>query len=164
MKSKIYSIGLMVACACLLSACKSKESAYQKVYAAAQARSTVPAEAAPQTPAAPSWNAAPQQPSSSSNDNAGSFRSESLTTVDGGNMRQYGVVIGSFQNKTNALSLKERMQTKGYYPVIAQNASGMYRVIVASFDSKNAAYQERSTLQANYPEFSDAWLLERSSY
>ncbi|GHV11375.1 cell division protein [Bacteroidia bacterium] len=160
MKAKIYSVSLLVACIGLLSSCKSKESAYQKVYEAAQARSTVPASAT-QQPVQTSWTAAPQQSNLLPASENGNFLSESLTAIDGGNMGQYGVVIGSFTNKTNATSLKERMQAKGYSPMIAQNAAGMYRVIVASFDNKTAASQERNLLKDTFPEFSDAWLLER---
>jgi cell division protein FtsN len=158
MKSKIYLLSL-VACVLMLSACKPKQSAYQKVYEAAQARPTTTATAEPAAPApaAPSWNAAPQTA-----EPTGNFRTEQLTAVDGANVHQYGVVIGSFQNKTNATSLKERMANNGYSPVIAQNAQGMYRVIVASFDNKQAAYQVRDELKRKYSEFADAWLLEKA--
>ncbi len=39
----------------------------------------------------------------------------------------YSVVIGSFKNKTNAYSLKERMQNEGYMPALGENEQGMLR-------------------------------------
>lgn len=157
MKSKIYLFGLVLTLVFSLSACKSKQSAYKQVYEAAQARSTVEAQPAP----APSYNTnvPVEKPKPKA---TGTFQSEKLTTVDGSGVKQFSVVIGSFINKTNAESLKSRMQAKGFSPVLAQNEKGMYRVIVATFDNKPDAYDKRDEIRDNYPEFSDAWLLERA--
>lgn len=155
MKSKIYLFGLVLTLVFSLSACKSKQSAYKQVYEAAQSRSTV--EPAP----APNYNtnAPVEKPKPKA---TGNFQSEKLTAVDGSGIKQYSVVIGSFINKTNAESLKSRMQSKGFSPVLALNDKNMYRVIVATFDNKPDAYDKRDEIRDNYPEFSDAWLLERA--
>jgi cell division septation protein DedD len=97
------------------------------------------------------------KPASSEN-----FQKEKVTTVEGGNIHPYSVVIGSFVNRTNAVSLKERMQAKGYSPVLAQNKDGMYRVIVATFNDRAGAIAEKDRVKDQfYPEFQDAWLLEQ---
>jgi cell division protein FtsN len=130
-----------------LSGCKAKQSAYQKVYEAAQSRSTV-------------YQAPPAQAPTTAPTNS-TFQTEKVTAVDGLGIKQYSVVIGSFLSKTNAESLKSRMQNNGYIPVLAQNEKGMYRVLIATFDNKSDAYAQRDAIKELYPEFSDAWLLER---
>jgi len=156
MKSKFYLLGLVFTLLLSVSACKSKQSAYQAAYEAAKAREMQEAndqleEVTPVTK--------PTQPAAT-----GNFQKERLTSVDGNGILPYSVVIGSFINKTNAESLKERMQKQGYSPVLAQNEKGMYRVIVATFNSRSSAIQERENLKDRYaPEFSDAWLLEQDN-
>ena len=77
-------------------------------------------------------------------------------------LRRYSVVIGSFRNSTNAQALKERMQYEGYNAILAQNEMGMLRVIVSSFDSKMDAIYSRDAFRSKfYPNFQDAWVLER---
>ena len=83
------------------------------------------------------------------------------SSEDEAGLKKYSVVIGSF-NRTNAYSLKERMIDEGYRPVVAENESGMLRVIVTSFDSKIDAARSRDAIKTKYaPNFQDAWLLER---
>jgi cell division protein FtsN len=137
----------MCTLAITFSACKPKQSAYQKVYEAAQSRPTVY-----QAPPAPATQTAPA---------VATFQTEKVTAVDGRGIKRYSVVIGSFLSKTNAESLKNRMQNQGYIPVLAQNEKGMYRVLVATFDDKSEAYTLRDDIKERYPEFNDAWLLER---
>ena len=174
MKSKVYLFGLLCTIAIVFGGCKAKQSAYKQAYETAQARSIVSS----QTPTEPSrsysadsYSADSYSPDSYSppaierpqtapaND---PFQTEKVTAVDGRNLLQYSVVIGSFVNRTNAESLKNRMQAQGYSPVVAQNEKGMYRVIVATFDSRAEATAQRNTIKSRYPEFYDAWLLNRA--
>ncbi len=140
-----------------LSACKPKQSHYRQVYESAKQREiaennvTTPSESEVivSKPAEPVY----------------SVRKERLDPVegeDGLRLKQYSVVIGSFQNSTNAYSLKERMEADGYKPVLARNEQGMLRVIVASFDTRDEAATSRESIKNRYaPNFQDAWLLER---
>ena len=78
-------------------------------------------------------------------------------------IKLYSVVVGSFKNRTNAFSLKERMQNEGYTPVLGENEQGMLRVIVTSFETKAEAEKSRDAIRAKYrPNFQDAWVLERT--
>ena len=80
----------------------------------------------------------------------------------GSGLRRYSVVVGSFRNQTNAYSLRDRMQRDGYHPILGENPSGMIRVIVTSFDSKSEALNSRESIRRRYyPNFQDAWILER---
>ena len=82
---------------------------------------------------------------------------------DATRLRSFSVVIGSFQNTTNAKSLKERMIREGYRAMLAQNEQGQFRVIVTSFDNKEEAVNSREAIKAKYaPLFQDAWILERT--
>ncbi|MDR1681929.1 MAG: SPOR domain-containing protein [Candidatus Symbiothrix sp.] len=155
MKSRVFVWGA-VSLLLLLVACKSTPSGYKQVYDAAKPRSTVQQDTLVSSQAAAT-------PSSSNAAAQGSFRVERLTAVDGSGIKQFSVVIGSFVNKTNAESLKNRMKAQGYNAFLAQNEKEMYRVIVATFDSKANAIAERDAFKVRYaPDFSDTWLLEQA--
>ena len=72
----------------------------------------------------------------------------------------YNVVVGSFENKEKALTLQVNLEKEGYNPIIAQNEKGMYRVIIAGYDSERLAYDMCKELRSKYPKrFGDAWIL-----
>jgi cell division protein FtsN len=151
MNSKFYLFGLIFVILLSLSACKAKQSAYAKVYEAAIAKPIVEQEPAPVV-----------SPPKVKPENTAIFQKEKIKPVDGSNLQQYSVVIGSFLNQTNAKSLKEQMESEGYLPVLAQNEKGMYRVIIATFNDRAQAVQKREEIKEKYaPRFSDAWLLEQ---
>jgi cell division septation protein DedD len=186
MKSK-YLLGFLVVCILFsLNACKSKESAYKAAYKAATVRElpvepeiitpveeiaeeeveapapvapTPPADIPPVEPAPVAVAPVPAPPATSA-----IIRKESVTVVGGtSSIQQYNVVIGSFINRTNALSLTERMISNGYPAVLVQNEKGMYRVIAATFDNKAAAAAKRDDIKQKYlPEFQDAWILDKN--
>jgi cell division protein FtsN len=80
-------------------------------------------------------------------------------------LKRYNVVIGSFRNRTNATALKERMQYEGYNTILAENELGMIRVIVSSSDNKTESVRSRNSFKSKYyPNFQDAWILERRYY
>ena len=97
---------------------------------------------------------------------SGETRQEKITPVEGEDadaIKLYSVVVGSFKNRTNAFSLKERMQNEGYTPVLGENEQGMLRVIVTSFETKAEAEKSRDAIRSKYrPNFQDAWVLERT--
>ncbi len=157
MKSKIWLFGLALTLLFSLGACKSKQSAYQSAYEKAKEKEI--AEDKTVTEVTPVSKSATT--TTDSNYSSATVQKEKVTTIDGSGLKQFSVVIGSFMNKTNATSLKERMQQQGYSVIIAQNEKQMYRVIVATFDNKSDAARERDAVKAKYnPDFQDAWLLE----
>ena len=152
MKSKIYLLwGTALLLLLSFNACKSKESAYKSAYEAAKAKETTNNTVEEVTPVSkPTYN--------SSTD---AVQKEKVTVVDGSGIQQFSVVIGSFLNKTNAVSLRDRMANQGFKSVLAQNEKGMYRVIVATFSDKVAAVAERDRVKDKYyPDFQDAWILD----
>lgn len=156
MKSKIFLLGFVLTFLLSLSACKSKQSNYKQVYEAAQQRAiaeekeeVIIEEVVPVESPRPVVTE--------------KFQVEKVTPVDGSGIKEYSVVIGSFINKTNADSLKDRMRTQGYNAILAKNEKDMYRVIIATFDNKPDAVYERDQVKAKYaPDFNDAWLLQQA--
>lgn len=158
MTKKVF---LAIATATLLlgsaTSCKPKQSAYKAAYDRAKQREVAAANTQQQDQVVPVTEATYQE---------ADVRSERVMPAEGenaGGLKAYSVVIGSFQNVTNARSLKERMVNDGYNALLAQNEQGMYRVIVTSFDTKEEAVRSREAIKSIYaPLFADAWILYRS--
>lgn len=153
-------IGLLGVTLCLVMmfsvvSCKSKQSAYKAAYEQAKEREISSDEPAEE-------EIAPVTKSKT----AGETRQEKITPLEGEDadaIKLYSVVIGSFKNRTNAYSLKERMQNEGYTPILGENEQGMLRVIVTSFENKAEAEKSRDAIRSKYrPSFQDAWVLERT--
>lgn len=141
-------------------ACKPKQSAYRQVYEQAKQR-----EIAQQKNNTQEVRREPSREVIVSRPEMGlsGVRQEKLQIVDGedvSRLKNFSVVIGSFQNKTNALSLKERMEKEGYKATIAINDQAMYRVIAASYDDRSQAEMTRDQLKSR---FEGAWLLYRGN-
>ena len=151
---KILLFGAAICCILALGSCKSKSSAYKTAYETAKADDT-------------SWEDDEDETEVLTSEEVSyeSVRQEKVSPVSGedvSGLKQYSVVIGSFKNRTNAFSLKQRMTDEGYRPVVAENDSGWFRVIVSSFDSRADAARSRDAIKSKYaPNFHDAWLLER---
>lgn len=145
---------LCVVTMCCVS-CKSKQSAYKAAYEQAKEREMTNSEPVEE-------QIAPVTKAKTST----ATRQEKITPVSGENpegIKLYSVVIGSFKNKTNAYSLKERMQNEGYMPVLGENEQGMLRVILTSHETRKEAEKSRDAIRAKFfPNFQDAWLLERT--
>jgi len=159
MKSKIYLLGFLVVCILFtLDSCKSKESAYKAAYEAAKQKEMQDEDAQDVTSV--------EKPKISySTPSSTTVQKEKITVVDvpSSTAQQFNVVIGSFINKTNATSLKERMQRQGYQAFLAQNERGMYRVIAATFSNRASAASERDNIKNRfYPDFQDAWILDKN--
>ena len=152
---KILLFGAAICCILTLGSCKSKSSAYKTAYEQAKTSDD-------------NWADEEYDDTevlTSEEISYESVRQEKVRPASGedlSGLRKYSVVIGSFKNRTNAFSLKERMMSEGYRPIVAENDHGMLRVIVSSFDSKADAARSRDAIKSKYnPNFQDAWLLER---
>ncbi len=163
-------IWLMAATVCFLLAfgsCKPKQSAYKAAYEQAKEKeTTAPVTTTEDEVAEETYEEEEIAPVSKPKTTSTTTRSERITAAEGedaSRLKRYSVVIGSFKNKTNAYSLKERMQNEGYNAVLGENEQGMLRVIVSSFDDKADAAASRDAIKAKYaPNFQDAWLLEKA--
>ncbi len=156
---KIWLFGAAICMVFTFGSCKPKQSAYKAAYEQAKEKETTAPVVIVED------DVVDVAPVSKPRTNE-STRSERVSAVQGedaSRLKRFSVVIGSFQNQTNAYSLKERMTADGYSPVLAKNEQGMLRVIVTSFDDKTQAANSRDAIKAKYaPNFQDAWLLERT--
>lgn len=142
-----------------LGSCKPKKSAYRKAYEEAKQREIATQDV---SRTVTYEEAKPAAPAPAFTENV-SVRKERVSVLDGensGNLKRYSVVIGSFQNPTNARSLREKMTEKGYNAVLAKNEMGMLRVIVSSFNTREEAAASREAIKSRFaPEYKDAWIL-----
>lgn len=139
-----------------LSACKSSQNAYKEAYE--KAVSGDEAKTVIEEPVAQN-----DMPTADDVSNV-SVREEKVSVVSGeGEIRAYGIVCGSFSLKANADGLRERLVKDGYKAVVVVNEAGKtYRVVCASFDTKEEAVAERNKFKARYPDdqdFQSAWIL-----
>ncbi len=144
-----------------MTACKSSESAYKQAYEKAKQQELADAELYDDTDVLyyedyepEPWTPQPEPPVE---------RYEKVEVVGNGMLDRYSVVCGSFGLKANAESLKNRMIKEGYNAMVVFNPEiAMYRVIAATFPTREQATASRETLKRRYPEnadFQDAWLL-----
>jgi cell division protein FtsN len=169
---KIWLLGAVLFAVLAFGSCKPKQSAYRAAYEQAKEReSDVPVEEFDDEYVDDEFAddfevvSKPRTDIERESDLNISTRQERINPYMGentANLKRYSVVIGSFRNNTNAYSLRERMQNDGYNALIAQNELGMLRVIVSSFDNKRDALYSRDAFRSKYyPNFQDAWILER---
>lgn len=173
MNKKLLGISLALACLIGFGSCKPKQSAYQSVYEAAKEREME--ENQQQTTTTTPPPAYTPTPTPTSNE---SVRKEKVTPVyesDASGLKAYSVVIAAMSMKPNAESLKQRMENDGYKIILVQNEQGMYRVIIASYDSKDDAVARKNEILSEFavkgtPEqlrakygipFNDWWILQR---
>ncbi len=159
--NKIWLFGASLCMILALGSCKPKQSAYKAAYEQAKEKETT----APVEVIEEQETVEEVTPVSKPRVSSVTTRTEKINAAQGedaSRLKRFSVVVGSFKNKTNAYSLKERMQNDGYNAVLGENEQGMLRVIVASFDNKADAAESRNAIKAKYaPNFQDAWILER---
>lgn len=152
---KVLYVAMSLLMVGAFTSCKPKQSAYKAVMERAQQREIANAANEP-----PRDEVVPVVVDDAA------VRYEKITPAQGedvNGLKRYSVVIGSFQNATNARALKSRMADQGYNPILAQNEQSMYRVIVTSFDDKESAVRSRESIKSMFsPQFQDAWILERA--
>ena len=143
----------------LMSACKSKESAYKQAYEKAKAQDNteqVQVNApVPVTPVA-------TQPTN--NYDQTPVRQEQVAVVSvSGALKAYSVVCGSFGVQANAQGLKDYLVGEGYQAGIVKNVEkNMFRVIIVSYDTKADAARARESFKHKYPsraDFQGSWIL-----
>lgn len=158
-KSSVLSLSVLLIASVAFTSCGgSKESAYRKVYEKAQAQQ----EATVQQPAAETAVVTPlvTQPATTTtrpNVDNEAVRTEKVTVIDGTGLKAYSVVVGSFGVKANAQGLQGRLKAQGENAQVVYNSErNMYRVVIATFDSKADAVYKRDAVRSTY---ADAWLL-----
>jgi cell division protein FtsN len=158
MMKKNLMLGLALIAALAFVSCKTKESSYKKAYEKAKAQEMARANAGDQVETAPvAVTPVVTTPVVTNTENDAQER---LTVLNGGTLKAFNVVCGSFGVEANANNLRNTLVAKGYSAQVAYNAEkNMYRVIASSFDDRASAVQSRDQLRGTYP---DAWILYRT--
>ena len=159
MRKNSLFIGLALVATVAMVSCKSSESNYRKAYEKAKAEEQNRQETEP-VAVTPVVTPVQTQPTQTINQDASNLRQEKLNVQNGGVLKAFNVVCGSFKSLDNANNLRNTLVNQGYSAQVAQNPdTGMYRVVASSFDDRNSAETSRNALRSKYP---DAWILYRT--
>ena len=160
MMKKNLMLGLALIAALAFVSCKTKESSYKKAYEKAKAQEMARANAGDQVETAPVTVTPVVTTPVTTATNIEHDTQERLTVLNGGTLKAFNVVCGSFGVEANANNLRNTLVAKGYAAQVAYNSEkNMYRVIASSFDDRASAVQSRDQLRGTYP---DAWILYRT--
>ena len=158
-KYAIVCVGLSLAMA--FTSCGSSEKAYRKMYEKAQAADAN--KTATEQPAEEVAVVTPvvEKPANETvvvdNTDNVPVRQGKYSVVNGAGLQAFSVVVGSYSVQANAEGMQSQLKNKGYDAQVAYDQSTkMYRVVAATFATKNEAVQSRNQLRNQYP---DAWLL-----
>ncbi|MBR3609611.1 MAG: SPOR domain-containing protein [Bacteroidales bacterium] len=158
----LNTIAIIAIAGFLMVGCKAKESTYTAAYKMAQEKEL--ADESVNTPAQPTQTTVvTETPSVTKVEAPVKVTVEKVTTVDAGDagkLKRFNVIVGTFSITTNANGLKNNLINNGYNAFTVQNAKGWYRVVAASFDTREAATTFREAIKQRFPgKFDDAWLL-----
>jgi cell division septation protein DedD len=151
--------------AMLLTGCKSKESAYKQAYLKAKQQDEMAQQnqqyqqQAEQNVVTPMQEKVATQTRVVDNADNVAVRQETVSVINGSGLKNFSVVVGSFQLKENAEGLQRTLKSQGYDAQVVVNntvSPAMYRVVATTFDTKGEAAASRSSLMTNFP---GAWLL-----
>ena len=136
----------------LMSACKSKESAYKQAYEKAKAQ-----ENTEQVQVNAPVPVTPVATQTTENYDQTPVRQEQVAVVSlNGSLKAYSVVCGSFGVQANAQGLKDYLIGQGYQAGILKNVEkNMFRVIIGSYDTKADAARARESFKQKYPSRAD---------
>ena len=143
----------------LMTACKSKESAYKQAYEKAKAQ-----ENTEQVQVNAPVPVTPVATQTTENYDQTPVRQEQVSVVSlSGSLKAYSVVCGSFGVQANAQGLKDYLIGQGYQAGIVKNVEkNMFRVIIGSYDTKADAARARESFKQKYPsraDFQGSWIL-----
>lgn len=164
---KIFYLCMTFCIALSFTSCKSSESAYKKAYEKAKQQELVESQTEPMTDVVEVVEQKKNEPVKPVQNVSAAVapveKTEKVEVVGNGTLKKFSVVCGSFGLKTNAESLRDKLIGDGYNALVVFNPSiAMYRVITASFDTREEAVSSREELKARYPEredFKGSWLL-----
>ena len=155
---KLFVIAIAASLAFSFTSCKSsKDSAYKTAYD--EARQAELAEGNGQQSEA--VEIAPVAKS----DVDTSYRTEKVVLSSGaeGSLKAFSVVCGSYSRKEGAENIRQSLVGEGYNAIVVQNpATGLFRVVCASHDTKEEAAVARDKFKvahAGNADYQKAWLL-----
>ena len=158
---KLFVIAFAACVAFSFTSCKSsKDSAYKTAYD--EARQAELAEGNGQQSEAVDIAPVVSSPKAEVDT---TYRTEKVVLSSGaeGSLKAFSVVCGSYSRKEGAENIRQSLVDEGYSAIVVQNpATGLYRVVCASCDTKEEAAVARDKFKAAHQGNSDyqkAWLL-----
>ena len=157
---KLFAFAIAACMAFSFTSCKSSKDAYKTAYD--EARQAELAEGNGQESEA--VEIAPVA-SSTTDPVDTTYRTEKVVLSSGaeGSLKAFSVVCGSYSRKEGAENIRKSLVDEGYNAIVVQNpATGLYRVVCASCDTKEEAAVARDKFKADHPRNNDyqkAWLL-----
>lgn len=157
---KLFAFAIAACVAFSFTSCKSSKDAYKTAYD--EARQAELAEGNGQESEA--VEIAPVA-SSTTDPVDTTYRTEKVVLSSGaeGSLKAFSVVCGSYSRKEGAENIRKSLVDEGYNAIVVQNpATGLYRVVCASCDTKEEAAVARDKFKADHPRNNDyqkAWLL-----
>lgn len=148
MKKSIFMTTILVLTLALVSSCKSKQEVVAIPGAHVEATNSNPAP-----PIVQSQPAVSSQPEEVRDERFSLDKDETNTSIINQN---YHVVVGSFKNRDNAKGLQATLNSEGNQAVIVINEHGMYRVLIASYQTYAEARAKINQINSRFP---DAWVL-----
>lgn len=162
---KLFVVGMGLCVVMAFSSCRSSESAYKRAYEKAKQNELAEAEKKKEAAVDPVPAVEPTPAVDTAPVALSPVREEKVELVSGDGLKAFSVVCGSFGVKANADGLKSTLDGQGYNAKVVYNAErNMYRVVVASFDTREEAAAARDAFKAKYPDrqdFQGSWLLYR---
>jgi hypothetical protein len=74
---------------------------------------------------------------------------------------RFFVIIGSFRFSSNANTFKDKASEKGLNPFVIVSERGYHRIAAFSYADEKQARAGVKFIRANFPDYSDVWLLIR---
>ena len=152
---KVFVLTFALCAAFAFTSCKSSLDAYKSGYNEAELAKNNQAEIAPVESA--TTDVDPNVDTT--------YRTEKvvLSSGEAGSLRAFSVVCGSYSRVDGAEAVRKVLVDEGYEAIVVQSPeTGLYRVICASFDTKEEAAMARDKFKADHPksnDFQKAWLL-----
>jgi cell division protein FtsN len=157
---------LLIPAAIIVASCKTVHPAgiYEKAPAVTQNQPATVISSPTVSSSSPTTSSptpAPANPVATKEDvRSESFTLASTETNQNPIHMKYNVVVGSFENQSNAQKLEATLKAEGKDPAVVVNKNGMYRVIISSYNDYAQATQVKLSLQGRFP---GAWLLVQAN-
>jgi len=138
---------LIILVTLVFSGCKSNQNAYNMAYQKLKEKNESKTEVYSTTAMSVPQEAMHKKLSQNNG-------SESLKLILGNekNLFTYSIVVRSFINKTNSSGFYNQMIDKGFDALLVQNEEKMFRIIIASYPTKEEADAKLTEFQKTFPE------------
>ncbi len=163
MKKTFFFAGIALCATLAVTSCKTQESEYKKQYEKAKAEADRAAAEANKPVEIISDAPIVVKETATTTVTTPVVRQERVTVQGNSTLKEFSVVVGAYSVQVNADAETTRLKTAGYPAFQVQNEQKLYRVVIGTFDTKEAAAVARDAFKAKYPDnanYQGAWILQ----